>query len=107
LEHSLRVVDTIAGASFQFVLDPLAEYLGAIYALEHFRADEFLWNQFLENINRASSSGKETVGFLLALNDCLEWKGQTLHVPRSIVTHVGKRLSEARVDASHDLYKTS
>jgi hypothetical protein len=99
LEHRLRLVDTIAGASFRFVLDPLAEYFGAIYVLEQFRADETLWKRFLESVDRASSSGKETLGFLLALNDSLEWKGISLQVPRSIVKRIGERLSQARSDA--------
>jgi HEAT repeat protein len=99
LEHRLRLVDTIAGASFRFVLDPLAEYFGAIYVLEQYRADETLWKRFLESVDRASSSGKETLGFLLALNDSLEWKGISLQVPRSIVKRISERLSQARSDA--------
>jgi HEAT repeat protein len=104
LEHGLRLVDTVAGASFQFVLDPLAEYFAAIYLLEHTRAEQTAWMLLLESLDHASTSGKETLGFLLALNDSLEWRGMAMQVPSVIVRDVEERVTQARMRVQVELF---
>jgi hypothetical protein len=103
LEHQLRLVDTVAGASFQFVLDPLAEYLAAMYLLEHISAEQGAWRRLLESLDHASLSGKDTLGFVLALHDSLEWRGMAMHVPSGIIRDVEERVVQARTGIPAEL----
>ena len=99
LEQRLRLIDTVAGVNYQFVLDPLAEYFGAMQLLEENRDQQKAWSRLLESLDGVSTSGKETLGFLLALNDALDWRGAVMNVPPSVVKDVKNRVRRARSEA--------
>jgi hypothetical protein len=97
------VIDTVAGTSFQFVFDPLAEYFGAIFVVENTRADKTRRASLMENLDDVSATGGETLGFLLALSDVLDWKGGGMNVPSSIAPEVKQRVSRIKIRVQAEL----
>lgn len=93
LERRLRLIDT-AGDSYEFVFDPLAEYLGAIHVMESNRSDEALWVQLLKDLDEASGPSRQTAGFVVALNDSLTWRGRSCNVPPYIIEEIRSRLGQ-------------
>src|SRR5580658_7327105 len=72
LEHNHVVLPVIGGAMLdriRFVLAPLAEYLAALYLIEHYRDDGDAWRDLLR---LADEHGPPEAihGFLAALHDC-------------------------------------
>ena len=87
LENSLFLIRTVSPARkrFRFVLDPLAEYLAALYLVSLFQNSEEKWNRFFEEIYTKSDSLQEIQGFLLALRNCCEAEGShNIEVPSDI-----------------------
>jgi hypothetical protein len=93
LEHRLRLIDT-AGDSYEFVFDPLAEYLGAIRVVESNRGDETLWIRLIKSLDEASGPGRQTAGFLVALHDSLTWRGRSCDVPPYIIEQIRSRVGQ-------------
>ncbi|NES89376.1 HEAT repeat domain-containing protein [Okeania sp. SIO2B9] len=73
----------------RFALDPLAEYLAALYLVEQNKDDEEKWREFL--VTAEEKLGKEEIkGFLLAARDCCLAKGSELRVPSFVADEIGK-----------------
>ncbi len=74
----------------RFALDPLAEYLAALYLLqENCKDDEEKWREFLATAKE--KSGKEEIqSFLLAVRDCCLAKGSEVRVPNFVADEIGK-----------------
>ena len=72
LDEKLRLVQTIRPAEnrIQFNLDPLAEYLAALYFVECTGDDEKAWQTFLEEAKAKPDAPGAIRGFLLAVRDC-------------------------------------
>jgi len=96
LEKSLRLIRTEEpGDKIRFYLDPLAEYLGALYCVAHFNKYEKRWRQFLDLVpqNKPAEVFRD---FLLAVRDvCLLPDNKSL-VPDYIPE---KLLQKAAVDS--------
>ncbi|MGD1809024.1 HEAT repeat domain-containing protein [Dapis sp. BLCC M126] len=73
----------------RFALDPLAEYLAALYLVEENKDDEKKWGEFLATAEQ--KLGKEEIkGFLLAVRDCCLAKGSEVRVPNFVADEIGK-----------------
>jgi hypothetical protein len=75
----------------KFALDPLAEYLAALYLVEHYRGDEGLWQKFLADTEAAQSRPESIKGFLLAVRDCCLAEGTEFGVPPYVVNELAAR----------------
>jgi HEAT repeats len=69
LEHRLYLIQTVGASKqqFRFCLDPLAEYLAAMYLVESYGGDGFKWGSFLKTVGNVPVPIQ---GFLLAVRDC-------------------------------------
>jgi HEAT repeat protein len=69
LEHRLYAIQPIGTSQqqFRFCLDPLAEYLAALYLVDTYGTDGSQWHSFLKT---AATLPPAASGFLLALSDC-------------------------------------
>ncbi len=69
LEHRLYLIQPVGTSQqqFRFCLDPLAEYLAALYLVESYGMDGSQWHSFLKT---AASIHPPIQGFLLAVRDC-------------------------------------
>ncbi|NEP40596.1 MAG: NACHT domain-containing protein, partial [Okeania sp. SIO2H7] len=73
----------------RFALDPLAEYLAALYLVEQNKDEEEKWREFL--VTAEEKLGKEEIkGFLLAVRDCCLAKGSEVRVPSFVADEIGK-----------------
>ncbi|WP_421657875.1 SUMF1/EgtB/PvdO family nonheme iron enzyme [Leptothermofonsia sp. ETS-13] len=117
LEQRLRLLQTREpGNKLRMILDPLAEYLAAIWLVEWFlspsrqTAPDFLvesqsnraapaekWRQFLASIDQKQQAGNETPeaiqGFLLAVRDCCLVKQQESQTSDRIPAFVPEELA--------------
>ncbi|MDY7003104.1 MAG: sister chromatid cohesion protein PDS5 [Cyanobacteriota bacterium] len=72
-----------------FALDPVAEYLAALYLVQENKDDEEKWREFLAKVEEKLSK-KEIKGFLLAVRDCCLAKGSEVRVPSFVADEIGK-----------------
>lgn len=72
LETTLRVIQILGAGRdrVRFSLDPLAEYLAAIYAVEQYGAEKQFWREFLDSADAVPGAPQASRGFLLAVRDC-------------------------------------
>jgi HEAT repeat protein len=89
LEHRLYLLQTIGTSQqqFRFCLDPLAEYLAAMYLVESYGRDGFKWDSFLKT---AENVKLPIQGFLLAVRDCYLVDGSPDDVVEELVRLVLK-----------------
>jgi hypothetical protein len=72
----------IGGNQFlRFGLDPLAEYLAALYWVMQFKDDAAAWQEWLQKPRLAPKFCEEIRGFLVALEDCITTYRSTLGIP--------------------------
>ena len=83
LEKRLHLIRTISPAEdkIRFTLDPLVEYLAALYLCSLYRNDENQWSELLNHIDNISISQ----GFLIALRDCCSAKGEEYNIPSFVL----------------------
>jgi hypothetical protein len=71
----------------EFLLDPLAEYLAALFVIEKWGSDGERWEEFMKEADKKPEAPKSIRGFLMAVNDCRlarpalevpDWVGQEL-----------------------------
>ncbi|KKD36756.2 sister chromatid cohesion protein PDS5 [Limnoraphis robusta] len=75
----------------RFALDPVAEYLAALYLLQNdFKDDPEKWKKFLAAAQKKSENKEEIKGFLLAVRDCCLAKGSEFRVPSFVAEEMGK-----------------
>ncbi|MEM1167975.1 MAG: HEAT repeat domain-containing protein [Cyanobacteria bacterium P01_H01_bin.35] len=94
-EKHLRLLKSIGYGEIKdrnkirFALDPLAEYLAALYLVEENQDDEEKWREFLATAEE--KLGKQEIkGFLLAVRDCCLVKGSEVRVPNFVADEIGK-----------------
>jgi HEAT repeat protein len=94
LEEKLRLIQTVGTGRNQirFSLDPLAEYLAALYLLEQNGDHELLWREFLQQIGKVPDAPQSIRGFLLALHDCCAVKGAEHGVPDWLEVELASRI---------------
>jgi len=81
LEKRLHLIQTISPAEdkIRFTLDPLVEYLGALYLLSLYRNDENQWSELLKQMDNIPKS------FLIVLRDCCSVKGEEYNIPSFVL----------------------
>jgi HEAT repeat protein len=93
--EKLRLIQTVGVSEdrIRFALDPLAEYLAALFLVEWNRDDEPAWNYFLEGLERRSESIEPVREFLMALRDCCLAKGKQFKVPDFVVQRLERLIN--------------
>lgn len=96
LEDRLRLIETTGAGEdrIRFVLDPLAEYMAAIYAVESFGTDSSEWSGFLERATKTAGAPDTIRGFILALRDCVSL--DEVAVPASVKGALDEILNDQR-----------
>jgi hypothetical protein len=80
--------------NLKFTLDPLGEYLAAQYLVKYgYRNNVDAWNRFLEEAQAKPNAPQSIAGFLRALEDTLEAKGQEGSVPNSVLLELRRRFA--------------
>ena len=79
LEESVPLVQTkgVSADQLKFFLDPLAEYLAALYLIEH-STDNQLWINFLQQAKSDSTGASRS--FVKAVLDCAKELSDESHV---------------------------
>ncbi|MBZ5626408.1 MAG: HEAT repeat domain-containing protein [Acidobacteriia bacterium] len=90
----LNIVRTIrpAETEIQFVIDPLAEYLAAMWVVEYAAAGEDSWRQFLADADSKPGAPEAVRGFLAAVHDCCLAVAKERSVPDFVVGELAKRI---------------
>jgi hypothetical protein len=81
LEQRLHLIQIVGPAQdrLRFALDPIAEYLAALHLLDLYRNDDSQWSEWLKHLDTIPK------GFLIALRDCCQVKGQEAKVPHFVL----------------------
>ena len=89
LNERLRLLRVAGEAEdrVSFTLDPLAEYLAALWLLEHFNSERILWTNFLAAATTRASP-RAARSFLSALRDCCVSKGADHNVPEFVTKNL-------------------
>jgi len=98
LEGNLRLIQTIGAARdrIRFTLDPLAEYLAALQALEDAGGDEKNWRELLSATSNADRDGFEpTKGFWRALRDCCAAQKSGIRLPEFVLNELDRRTGDS------------
>lgn len=95
LETDLRIVQTIGAGKDQidFTLDPLAEYLAALWLVEACGRKEREWRRVLAKIDASPGAPDAIAGFILALRDCCVVKGEGFAVPAFLAAELSCRMN--------------
>ncbi|MBW4510919.1 MAG: HEAT repeat domain-containing protein [Scytonematopsis contorta HA4267-MV1] len=94
LEKNLNLIQT-SGAEqnkIRFALDPLAEYLAAIYLLELCQKNQYLWKEFWHQQKAVQDTSESMTGFLLALQDCYQALSKEANIPQYISEELSQLL---------------
>jgi HEAT repeat protein len=72
LEERMRILQTVKPQEdrVRFTLDPVAEYLAALYKTGQLGGDARAWRRFLSNVDDAQGEPEATRGFVRAMHDC-------------------------------------
>ncbi len=94
LEGRLRILQTVGPAQDQisFSLDPLAECLAALYLVELYGNESYLWQDFLFQADSMPGAPESIQGFLLALRDCCLTRGVEMDIPEMVIDELGRRV---------------
>ena len=94
LEGRLRILQTVGPAQDQisFSLDPLAECLAALYLVELYGNESYLWQDFLFQADSMPGAPESIQGFLLALRDCCLTRGVEMEIPEMVIDELGRRV---------------
>ena len=94
LEKRLRLIETIGAArdNIRFALDPLAEYLAAMYLLNLCQTNKHFWHEFWPQVTTMGNEKDSIAGFLLALRDCCATLGQGTSLSQLIIKQLNQFL---------------
>lgn len=94
LESRLRILQTVGPAQDQisFSLDPLAECLAALYLVELYGNENYLWQNFMIQADAMPGAPDSIHGFLLALRDCCLTRGVEMDIPETVLNELGQRV---------------
>jgi hypothetical protein len=83
LQDKLQIVRTVGPAlsHIMFVLDPVAEFMAAQWAIETYRESEDMWREFLVSASDKAGKPIRTAGFLKAVIACAEAARAEVLVP--------------------------
>lgn len=94
LDTRLRILHTVGPAQDQilFSLDPLAECLAALYLVELYGNEAYLWQNFMIQSDAMPGAPESIQGFLLALRDCCLTRGVEMDIPENVLNELGQRV---------------
>ena len=94
LQTRLRILQTVGPAQDQisFSLDPLAECLAALYLVELYGNETYLWKNFMIQADAMPGAPESIHGFLLALRDCCLSRGVEMDIPENVLDELGQRV---------------
>ncbi len=97
LENRLYIIQTIPPSytEIRFVLDPLAEYLAAMYVVEHCGNHDQLWHEFLAQADIQQGTPEMIQGFLLAVLDCCLANNQVVKIPEFALLELQTKTSSS------------
>jgi hypothetical protein len=95
LNKQLRILEPAGEGMWKFVLDPLAEYLAALYLLDSYRGDWQKWDRFLSYAEGRLAEGRSST-FLESLHKCTLVKAETYDLPRNLSASIGKLIAGSR-----------
>jgi len=83
LEGQLRILHRAEPARdrLAFTLDPLAEYLAALYLVHHHGDNAERWREFVAQASSLRAAGETITGFLLAVRECCQARKTASGVP--------------------------
>ena len=64
-----------------FALDPLSEYVAALYWIDKLRGNELAWVRWIEELKAFEGSLEDIRGFLVAMEDCVTAYRDTHNIP--------------------------
>jgi hypothetical protein len=102
LLERLRVIEIFGAAEncVRFTLDPLAEYLGSLHAIDVYGKDEELWYTFLDRTDAIPGAPESIIEFLLALRECCLAHPTT--VPTFVMAELDRLASTQVVEISEE-----
>lgn len=75
----------VGGEPFiSFSLDPVAEYLSAIYQVKYLAGDRTKWRKWLTELQSAKTYPDEMSGFLYSLQTCVNTYKKHFNIPEEI-----------------------
>jgi hypothetical protein len=95
-EKRLCIIECGRDLKFQFLLDPLAEYLAALYLVRENRSDSQKWGRFLTDATGMPGAPNEIVGFLIAVSDSIAWKESDYGIPSFVLAEINQHIHCAR-----------
>jgi HEAT repeat protein len=91
LKDRLRIIQSSdISDEVRFSLDPLAEYLAALYLLEACSAGKLNWQSFLNDLE--GDNPEEIQSFMLALKDCCMAEELRIQVPNFVLEKLDQKL---------------
>jgi hypothetical protein len=99
LKEKLKLIETVSVKErIRFKIDPLSEYLAAIYLIEINKTDKKKWKEFFNQAIEKEGAPESIKGFLLALRDCCLTAENKELLPAFIVENIS-RIIEAEMEA--------
>jgi len=81
-QNGILTKEEIGGTVYlSFNLDPLAEYLGALYHVDRLKDDEEAWKEWLDHLRNVPGYADGIHGFLVALDQCIATYKESLGIP--------------------------
>ena len=95
LENRLCIIQTIPPSytEIRFVLVPLAEYLAAMFVVEHCGNNEQLWHEFFAQADIQQGTPEMIKGLLLAVLDCCLANDKAAKIPEFVLLELDTRTS--------------
>lgn len=93
LKDKLNLIETKSlafGEKIRFKIDPLAEYLAALYLVEENEHNEKKWRLFFDTSSIKARSSENITGFLLAVRDCCMTEDAKNVVPGFVLEELTK-----------------
>jgi hypothetical protein len=85
-ENGVLTTRNVAGTTYyRFSFDPLAEYLAAMYYCDKLKDRAQDWMQFIVGLKREPRHLDAIEGFLLALDECVEFYRRSLGIPPEVL----------------------
>ena len=93
LQDRLRLIETVGSGRdrLKITLDPLAEYLAALYLIDLYHDSRVAWQDFFYQVDTQPDAPESIRGFLLALRDCWSAKQTEKHLSNFFPQELARR----------------
>ncbi|MDY7014009.1 MAG: PBS lyase, partial [Cyanobacteriota bacterium] len=94
LENRLHLIQFVGSGKdkIRFSLEPLAEYLAALYLIEDYGQDRSKWRNFLRTADTIEGAPQRIESFLLAVRDCCLVQETDSSVPPFVLEELNRRI---------------